>query len=155
MQIVSKNGIYYLSGRLDEYADFDALKGATEPLKLNLGGIASINSVGVRRFLAFTLSWAPKRFEFFECTPEFIANVNVIPQMLGDPKNKGQIKSFFVPYGCDSCKRLENVLIHKDAVKAGSSGVELPQKSCDRCGSAMEPEVEKHEYFNFLGAAAS
>lgn len=153
MEIKLTKGVYHLSGRLDEHADFDPLKNAPDPLKLNIGGVTSINSIGVRRFLAFTLVWSPKKFEFFECTPEFIANINVIPQMLGSNKDETQIKSFYVPYRCEPCKRLEKTLFERAQMKKDASGsVIVPARKCASCGDDMDLDVEKNEYFLFLGS---
>jgi hypothetical protein len=146
-----KNGVYYLSGRVDEYAEFESLTNAPAPLKLNIGKVTSINSVGVRKFLAFTIAWSPRKFEFFECTPEFIANVNVIPQMLGTPSDETQIKTFFIPFACETCKRVENILVQREALKADAHGdLVLPQKNCAKCGEPLELDVEPNEYFMFL-----
>ena len=151
MDIDFKDGIYYLSGRLDEFSEFGSLANAPAPLKLNIGKVLSINSVGVRKFLVFTLKWSPKKFEFFECTPEFITNVNVIPQMLGSPSDETQIKSFYVPFSCESCKRLENVLFHRESMVIDSTGqVFIPEKKCAKCGETLDLDVEKNEYFMFL-----
>lgn len=151
MNIDLKNGTYYLSGRLDEYSDFSALFQSEPPLKLNIGKVASINSVGVRKFLAFTLAWSPRQFEFYECTPEFIANVNVIPQMLGASNDATQIKSLYVPFSCESCKRVENVLFKREEITFNASGVPVIRAyHCSRCGQALDLDVEHTEYFMFM-----
>lgn len=151
MDIDFKNGVYYLSGRLDEYSDFESLIGAPDPLKLNLGKLLSINSIGVRKFLAFAIARAPKKFEFYECTADIIANVNVIPQMLGTPPDARQIKSFFVPFSCESCKRVENGLFETAGLVFNKDDeVEIPVRICAKCGNAMDLDVEKSEFFMFL-----
>lgn len=153
MEVSQKNGIYFLSGRLDEFADFSALDKATSPLKLNIGRISSINSIGVRKFLAFTIAWSPRVFEFYECTPEFIANVNVIPQMLGMSTDETQIKSFYVPFSCEACKRVETVLFDRTMISRNAdSDVVVPQRKCSKCGDPMDLDVEKNEFFMFLKA---
>ena len=53
IKIVSKDGVFFLSGVLDEYANFAALVGATEPLRLNLKAISRFNSIGIRCLLKF------------------------------------------------------------------------------------------------------
>lgn len=154
MQVELKNGIFHLSGRLDEFAEFGPLNGAPAPLKLHMGRITSINSIGVRKFLAFVMGWAPRRFEFYECTPDFISNINIIPQMLGNPPDPTQVKSFFIPYACESCKRLEKVLVERDSLKRGADGVvSVPTRKCAKCAVDMELDVEPVEYFAFFGAA--
>lgn len=151
MQIDCKNGVYYLSGRMDEYSEFDSLTRVPEPLKLNIGGITAINSVGVRKFLSFTLSYSPKKFDFLECTSEFIANVNVIPQMLGSLADKTQIKSFYVPFNCEACKRVEDRLYERAAIQITDAGdVLVPAANCAKCGKQLELDVEPAEYFMFL-----
>lgn len=154
MEITQKNGVFHLSGRLDEFADFALLQAQPEPLKLNIGRISSINSVGVRRFLAFTLAYSPKVFEFYECTPEFIANVNVIPQMLGKSADETQIKTFYVPFSCELCKRVENVLFDRTQIKKkDDDDVVLPGKKCSKCNENMDLDVDKNEFFMFLNGA--
>jgi hypothetical protein len=147
--------MYHLSGRLDEYSAFDSLLEGAEPLKLNIGKVTSINSIGVRKFLAFTLAWSPRTFEFHECTPEFIANVNVIPQMLGSSSDEAQIKSFYVPFSCESCKRVENVLFRREQITFDAAGeAEVPARKCSRCGNTLDLDVERTEYFLFLQGEA-
>lgn len=144
MNIDFKNGIYYLSGRLDEYAEFESLVSAPEPLKLNFGKLQSINSIGIRKFLAFVIARAGKKFEFYECTPDFITNVNVIPQMLGTPSDSSQVKSFYVPFSCESCKRIETLLIQTD--KLSASAPDFGELRCSKCGEEMDLDIEKSEY---------
>lgn len=136
--------MYHLSGRLDEYAEFESLENAPEPLKLNFGKLQSINSIGVRKFLAFVIARAGKKFEFHECTPDFIANVNVIPQMIGTPSDASQIKSFYVPFSCESCKRIETTLVYTDQLSEGDP--DLGELRCSKCGNKMDLDVEKSEY---------
>jgi hypothetical protein len=146
-----KNGVYHLSGKLDEHAEFESLVSAPDPLKLNLGKIQSINSIGVRKFLAFTIARVPKKFEIYECSPDFIANINVIPQMLGTPSDASQIKSFYVPFSCESCKRIESTLFDTDKLTYDSKGdIDVGGRRCVKCGNMMDLDVEKNEFFTFL-----
>ncbi len=151
MDIEIKNGVYHLSGRLDEFAEFDSLLAGPDPLKVNLSKIQSINSIGIRKFLAFTIARGPKKSEFYGCTPDFIANVNVIPQMIGMPSDARQIKSFFVPFNCESCKRLDSSLYELAKLKTDADGdVDLGKHVCSKCGNEMDLDVEKSEFFLFL-----
>jgi hypothetical protein len=149
--ITLKNGIYHFVGKMDEYFDFDELLKASEPLKVNLGKVESINSMGVRKFLAFSLAWSPRRFEFHECPPEFIANVNVIPQMLGSSCDETQIVSLYVPYSCEQCQQIQKVLFTRADITLDPSGkVILPPRQCKRCRGPLDLDVELSEYFTFM-----
>jgi hypothetical protein len=151
VDIVLKNDVYHLSGRLDEFAEFDTLVAGPDPLKLNLGKLQSINSIGIRKFLAFTLARAKKKSEFYECTADFIANANVIPQMLGLPSDASQIKTFYVPFSCESCKRVESFLYELGKLKMDAADeIDLGKQVCSKCGDDMELDVEKTEFFMFL-----
>ncbi len=151
MDIELKNGVYHFSGRLDEFAEFDSLVAGPDPLKVNLGKIQSINSIGIIKFLAFTHARGPKKFEFYDCTADFIANVNVIPQMLGSPSDARQIKTVYVPFSCGSCKRVENSLHELSKLKIEADGdVVIGSRVCSKCGNEMDLEVEKSEFFFFL-----
>jgi hypothetical protein len=151
LDIRIKNGIYHLSGRIDEHAAFDSLVKAPTPLRLNVGGVTAINSPGVRRLLAFSMAWSPKKFELYDCTPEFIANVNAIPQLIGSPADESQIKTFFVPYSCELCKTLQSALFDRDDLVFDAKGeVVLLAQRCASCGELMDLDVDEAEYFAFL-----
>ncbi len=153
MKITQKDGIYYLNGRLDEFAKFDELLEATDPLHLNVGEVTAVNSIGIRSFLAFTLKWAPRKIEFYECTPEFIASINLVPQILGHDEDASHIHSYYVPYFCEKRKIVENHLFQASEIALNKDGEAIvPHKSCAQCDCAegMELDVEKAEYFLFM-----
>src|SRR5690606_25244468 len=107
---------------MDENATFESLFAAPSPLLINVGRISAINALGVRKFLDFIMKWSPREFRFYECTPDFIANVNVIPQMLGGQEANARVESFYVPYSCEICKRVELVLFETDGLHADRRG---------------------------------
>ncbi len=151
MDILLKNGVYHLSGRMDEFSEFDSLKHSTSPLRINIGKIDSINSIGVRKLLAFALAWSPRKVEFFEATPEFIGNVNVIPQLVGKEPTGDAIRTFYVPYYCNSCKRTESELWDSTKVALDEHGdILVHERVCSKCGESMELDAEPSEYFIFL-----
>jgi hypothetical protein len=151
LEITFKDGIYHLSGRLDENAIFDSLKATPSPLKLNVGKIMAINSVGIRKFLTFTMDFAPGAMEFFECTPDFIANINVIPQLLGSDEHNACVRSFYIPYVCENCKHIELDLVETELIKVSETGdVELATRNCENCKGMMDLDFEENEYFLFL-----
>ena len=75
--------------------------------------------------------------------------------MLGSPADETQIKSLYVPYSCESCKRVESVLFERAAIKVNDDNeVVLPKKSCSKCGETLDLDVEANEYFMFLTGEA-
>ena len=82
IKIVSKDGVFFLSGVLDEYADLTALAEAAEPLRLNFKGISRFNSIGIRGLLKFLFAWGAKGLIYEECPSEFVDQANMIPALL-------------------------------------------------------------------------
>jgi hypothetical protein len=141
---------------MDENFEYEDLLKIPDLIKLNLGKVTSINSMGVRKFLAFTLAWSPRRFEFHECTPEFIANVNVIPQMLGSSADEKQIVTFYVPFSCEHCQTSQSALFKREEVVVDEDGeVVVPDRRCQKCNNPLDLDVETNEYFMFLADAAN
>lgn len=151
MEIKLKGGTYHLTGRMDEFLDMSSLETLGSPLKFNLRGITSINSNGIRKFLAFVVKDPNREMEFHECTAEFVANVNIIPQILGQPPNARRIKSLFVPLTCESCDQSEDHLVTFDQIKPTATGSwDIAPVSCKTCKKPMSLEVEPSDYFLFM-----
>lgn len=155
MDVKLQGDMYFLSGKLDEHTDFTALGKATSSLKINLRDITSINSNGIRKFLAFVLDRSSLDMELHECTTEFISNVNVIPQLLGQPPMPQRIKSLYMPLSCEDCDRSENFLITLNDIKASSDGTwAMRPVGCKSCKNPMTFDVEPADYFIFMEDAA-
>ena len=151
MDILLQNGVYHLSGRMDEFSEFEVLTQAVGTLQLNIGKITSINSIGVRKLLGFIMAWNPRKIEFFEATPEFIGNVNIIPQLVGMKPTAKAIRSFYVPFHCISCKCTEVELWDLASLHlSATDDVVVHAKVCSKCGENMELDAEPSEYFIFL-----
>ena len=155
MEIKLQGGVHHLCGKLDEFVDFAPLEKLGPPIKFNLRDIASINSNGIRKFIAFVMKDPKREMEFHECTAEFIANVNIIPQLLGQPPNARRIKSLYVPITCESCDHTESLLINFDQIKQAPTGSwNIALMPCKTCKMPMTLEVEPADYFIFMEDAA-
>lgn len=153
MEISYKNGFHYLSGRMDEGTTFDSILNAEDPLRLNFGKIQLINSVGIRKFLSFMMDCSQKKIEFHECTPDFMANLSLIPQMTGSEQKEASVVSFYVPYNCESCQEIHKFLFTVDNIQLDSEKeIVIPDKTCPTCNKPMDLDVEKKVYFEFLVA---
>ena len=155
MDVKLQSGFYFLSGKLDEHADLSAIEKAQSPIRFNLRGLGAINSNGVRKFLAFVLAHPSYEMEFHECATEFIANVNVIPQLLGVPPDPSKIKSLFVPLCCENCDVSDTQLIQFKDLKQSTEGRwNIAQMICPQCKNPMEFDVEPSSFFIFMEDAA-
>ncbi len=147
IKIVEKDGVFHLSGILNEYADFSPLLPKSPPLRLNMKDVSRLNSIGVRNLLKFLADWGTKPFSYDQCPSEFIDQINMIPALLGT-KSHGEIMSLFVPYECLSCDHEEEALCPLADFKGISQGGEAPKRQCPKCGSAST--VLTDSFFVFL-----
>lgn len=152
MEITKVEDVFHLIGRVDEFADFSVLELASEPLKVNLAKVSSMNSVGIRKLLGFAIRWSPKKLEVFECTSDFIETLNVIPELVG-VSNSGAspVKSFYVPFSCVSCTLVQSELF--EVGKIIDAGVEFilnAKPACKQCSGQLALDVDPDEYLAFL-----
>lgn len=147
IKIVEKDGVFHLSGVLNEYADFSALLGQREPLRLNMKDVSRLNSIGIRNLLKFLSDWGPRAFAYEQCPSEFIDQVNMIPALLGS-KNHGKIDSLYVPYECPDCDNEDEVLAKVTDFAGIHSGSQPPTRTCGKCGGKMS--ILTDSFFIFL-----
>lgn len=145
--ITKRDGTYVLSGVLNEFADFKSLISAAEPLRLDLGGLSKLNSIGVRNFLRFLSDWGGKALVFENATAEFIDQVNMIPSLKG-VHHHAQIQSFYVPWQCVRCEREDEVLVSTPEVRAVLDAGDEPSRKCPKCDNDMNLLVDT--FFEFL-----
>jgi hypothetical protein len=153
LKIELKNGVHILSGMIDETADFTPLTFSTPPLKLNLKDILSINSTGLRTFLQFLKSWAPKEFEYYECSAPVIHTINVLPSLLGEPASTDRLKSLALPYLCENCHHDAELIVNvSDLVQNADEPDEWdpPNQSCEKCSKEMSYDGDPVTYFLWL-----
>lgn len=146
-----KDGVHVLTGSFDEVSDFESLTKLTEaPLKLSLSGIQTINSLGLRRLIAFAKHLGDRAVELHECPPVFIEAVNVMPLAIGGSKHVSRVRSILMPYHCKGDHERAFV-VPVSAVRLGTD-VHVPKQECPTCRMEMEPDLETDldEFFFFL-----
>lgn len=142
---------FVLSGSFDEAADFSFLAGEAAPLmRLNLAGIQTINSLGLRRLIAFSKGLGARAVEFTECPPVFVEAVNISPLAVGGPAYIKRIKSVLIPYHCSADHEQMHV-VPVEIVRQDEDFL-LPEKTCKTCAQPMTPDLESDtdEFFFFL-----
>jgi hypothetical protein len=110
----------------------------------NFSKVKSINSLGVRAWVSFLRSIEEGRIlSFYECTPDIIMQINMIPSFLG----KATVMSFYVNYICETCHKEEKKIIETARLEQKS----IPKApKCDKENCDMQTEELEDEYFVFL-----
>ncbi len=67
---------FIVTGVLDEHVDYQALLLAPSPIRIRLGNVITVNSLGVRNFLRFIEACRDKDVELHECSLAFMDALN-------------------------------------------------------------------------------
>ena len=148
LEFRKQDGVIYLEGHVDEYADFKSLLNEQAPLVLNFKGLKRLNSVGVRNLLGFIHQWGDKPLIYQECPDVLIDQISMVQDLLGFGKKVAEIESFYAPYVCVGCEHEMEFLIKMPQGK-GAKSPELKEEKCPKCGKEMECELSP-EFLQFL-----
>jgi thiol-disulfide isomerase/thioredoxin len=143
------------SGTIDEDTNFPEVDlSGVASVQLDLNGIKSINSVGIREWLDWIRPVAEKAPIVLEnCPKSMVFQFNMVDGFLPP---QSSVKSFFVPFFCESCDKEQNLLFnvgHEVAVDGGNLKISFDAKQASGCGEAscsLEMDVTEAKYFQFL-----
>jgi len=134
-----------LKGVIDEDTDFSEIHKFEGPLHLNLSGITSINSLGIRAWVNFWKTVTDKAVIYVECPPVIVRQLNMIPSFSG----RATVSSVFVPFICDECEAEDLKLV--DCSSPQWQVKDVPESyPCDQCvGGEKEADGGLKQYFAF------
>jgi hypothetical protein len=147
IQEQDKGGIHQLAmkGAIDEDTNFSGLLSGTGPIHLNLAGIESINSLGIRAWVNFFKTATNRAVFYWECPPLIVRQMNMIPSFSGH----AQVQSVFAPYICDHCEAEELRLIECGKPDWNRDSVQ-ESFPCTQCVEGeMELDGNLNQYFSF------
>ena len=141
-------------GSIDEDVQFPQIDAALKSMKIDLGKISSINSVGIREWLDWIKPLSERLSIVLEnCPKSMVLQFNMVEGFL---PAKATVTSFQVPYFCDKCDIEKNILftLGKDiSVEGGNVKVALNPQAAVGCKEAeceVEMDVTPAKYFRFL-----
>jgi hypothetical protein len=142
-------------GVIDEESKFPPVDPAkNKRIMIDLKGIRSINSVGIREWLNWIRPLSETAQIVFLHTPKaLVFQMNMVEGFL--PKT-ATVKSFYVPFYCEACDKEENVLftVGKEVqVTDGNYKITFDVKTANLCGKPnceMEMDASEAKYFQFL-----
>lgn len=150
ISVEARGDVLAVSGVIDETADLVALldRATGRRLVLDLGGVAFINSLGVRDWIRMQAAAqrAGIAIELRRVAEPVIHQLNMIIATRG----AARVTSFFAPYACDACGREDSLLIDAVAHARGLARLEAPTMPCADCNGAMAFDDFPERYFSFL-----
>lgn len=139
-----------LSGHLNEQAAQilpALLPQLHQVVVVNFKALDNINSYGVHAWIGFFGLLALGRKIFFdECTPEVVAQMNMIPFFRG----KAEVRSVYGPYTCTSCGHYQQHLFTRGKNMPDSPSGPVEKVACTKCGKPSSMDVVSEDFFSFL-----
>ena len=143
--------VYKFAGQIDEDANFSSNPLASTQLIMDFEGVTLINSCGIREWIKWMNTASGSKILYRNCPKVIVDQINMVEGFL--PAN-GIVESFYVPYYCEECENITQVLL-KNGKDFGNGGVKAPEENpCTKCQSAAEIDVIEGKYFKFLQRAA-
>lgn len=144
-----------LFGTIDEDVVFPnvSLEGV-KTVALDLEGVRTINSVGIREWLNWITPISEKvELVLSRCPKALVFQFNMVEGFL---PSRAKVLSFYVPYFCEKCDREDNVLfsVGQDIqIVGGVVQVTKDVKATSACKGPdceLEMDVTESKYFQFL-----
>lgn len=143
-------GVVQLAGVIDEAARIDELLARAHggALRLDLGEVSYINSIGVRDWIGLLRRAADAGIavELVRVSEPVVQQFN----MIAAARAGATVRSFFAPYACDACGHEESRLLelseHATELRAGRA----PAAACPACAGPLVLDDFPERYFAFL-----
>ena len=142
--------LFVFSGQIDEEAKFPVVQDVSGQVVMDLNGVKAINSVGIRTWLQWFSSFGDCNFVFENCPKSVVMQMNMVEGFLPPSST---VKSFYVPYYCESCdEEIDQLFTVGKKIKVANGDVKIefdPTKLCSDGGTA-ELDANETKYFKFL-----
>lgn len=136
-----------MAGTIDEDVDFTQFSlGEAQQIDLELSGIKSINSCGIREWIKWMATNKNAKINFNQCPKVIVDQINMVDGFL--PQN-AKVSSFFVPYYNDDSGAEKNILF-RFGTEFTDSSVNPPAAVKDESGNDMEMDIIESKYFKFI-----
>lgn len=140
-----------LHGPLDEHMRLPEVPSYIEGrLEVDLQNLESINSVGCRTWIQWIQNVKTSEgIELYNCPPQFIVQASIL---FGAVPEGVSIRSFYVPYYCDSCGAEELLKVECQDLQSLADLNIKDEIICPICSALMTIDVVKPKFFAFLAA---
>ena len=126
-----------LSGRLDDVGALGELAHQLPPgdVTLETGGIAFVNSIGMREWVRLLRTLRERG----SITLEGLADVLMVHMnVLAECRGMARIVSFYASYACNACGYEGSLLVEAVANLDALRALRPPKLACPECGAAAE-----------------
>ena len=136
-----------LFGTIDETALFDGMfKFELPRVYLDMGGIETINSTGVRLWVTFIGNYQGS-IVYKNCSVPVIEQFNMVPEFMGE---RSEIQDFYGRFYCDPCDQEDNVLFVPGKNFDLLSRSLHSQPRCSSCQAVLDADFDEDDYLLFI-----
>ena len=142
--------VFKFAGNIDENATFPIFNSLAGDIYIDLKGVKSINSVGIRSWIKWFSSFHQVHFIFQHCPKSVVMQMNMVDGFLPEGSH---VESLQVPFYCESCEKELEVLFtlgKEILVDGGKVNLKYDRGSICPQGCAPELDVSEAKYFRFL-----
>ncbi|MBK9294432.1 MAG: hypothetical protein IPM57_08295 [Oligoflexia bacterium] len=152
LNVTNKDGIVnvQVSGLINEDIHLNKLSlNGAKGVVFDFANVDAINSIGVKMWIGY-LGEIPQNVptKYVNCPRVFVDQMNMV---MGFKPKHIAVDSFFVPYYCDECSKVQPTLYNNGKEFDTSGKINHPQKvECPKCKVPMQMDVMEAKYFMFL-----
>jgi anti-anti-sigma regulatory factor len=149
-----------IEGAMDEHSDYSPIETKfTDEVVFDFNNVEHINSTGIKHWVQWVTQIRENhpnlKFFFVNCPKPIVDQINMVEGFLPP---SSVVKSFKVPFYCESCdKDMTSTFVlgrEYDYDKAsGKLILRIPDNTCDQAACEMEVDVVEQKYFRFLNKA--
>lgn len=144
-----------IDGSMDEHSDYSVIDAnLSGDVTIDFNNVEHINSTGIKHWVQWTSKTKEAnpgiRFYFINCPKPIVDQINMVDGFLPAGST---VKSFKVPYYCETCDKdlTMTFAIGKEYnIVDGKCTLQVPDKTCEKDDCEMEPDVVEQKYFKFL-----
>ena len=146
MEIIQQGDVYVVIGDITELVDFSSFRLPKGEVRLDMGGVRSMNSCGAREWINW-LSNSSMTAIYLRCSQTIVMQFNMIKDFL---QNGEKVESFLVPTFCETCRKEGTLLLRSGHEFTPGTIPAFKVKKCGEKNCSLEPEVDLDSYCAFV-----
>ncbi len=148
LMIYVSQGVFHVAGDLDQDSTFEEIEDYyMDPVIMDLTGLRRIDALGSKRWIEILEMLQERKIFLRNCPQVVIEQINMFPEFLVH----AQIRSFSMPFYCESCQTEQSFkATMKEAKKENFLSTINDRYECEDCEALVQLKPNVDEYFEFL-----
>lgn len=147
MEVRAENGTVFVAGDITEACGFELGELPSGPVRMDMSGVRTINSSGVREWISFVgrRGIVPT---YVNCAPAVVMQFNMVEEFL---EGGAIVESILVPaFSPKAGKKVDVVLVCGVDFEPGQCSADVKTDKFTLDGEPLEPDVDLDTYLFFI-----